>query len=218
VASARSSGSGIWAVGFAGAALMNLLSVAGLADSIVEWRCFLQIDQIIATYQALKAFLFALLPIRFPDWLKDYAVVTASFSVMLNLYGRLAEKKSVARILADTEGLEGVAFRVFLYTIPWLVLLWFAFRHMMWRTHFEKLKRLIGADPALGSELDSQRQVQNEKARILSRTVIGYPIICLALLFTFSDFAYTLFDTSQIGGITFRQECRASGDIIRMGD
>ena len=213
---ARSGSSFVWMAGFAGAAVLNLLSMAGLADSIVEWRCFLQLDQIIATYQALKAYLFSFLPIAVPHWVKDYVVITASFSVMLNLYGHLAEKKSVPKILADTHGVEGFAFRVFLYAFPWIVLLLIAVHHVMWRTHFEKVKRLVGANPELGAELDSQRVAQNEKARILSRTVIGYPVVCLALLFLFSDFAYTLFHTSQIGGITFRQECSANGEIIRV--
>jgi hypothetical protein len=216
---ARAQSSGVfWAVGFFGAAAMNLLSVAGLADSIVEWRCFLQLDQIIATYQAIKSYIFSFVPFAVPEWLKNYAVITASFSIMLNLYGHLAEKKSIPRILADTEGLEGFAFRVLLYTIPWIVLGWFAVRHVVWLTQFEKLKRLLGVDPELGRKLDSERRVQNEKARILSRTVIGYPIVCLALLFIFSDFAYTLFDTSQIAGVRFRQHCPSSGEIIRISD
>jgi hypothetical protein len=128
----------------------------------------------------------------------------------------LAEKKSVPKILADAEGIEGFAFRILLYAFPWIVLLWFAVHHAMWRTQFERVKRLLGADPTLGARLDSQRQAQDEKARILSRTMIGYPLVCLAILFLVSDFAYTLFDVSEIAGVTFRQECSATGEIIRI--
>lgn len=70
--------------GFTGAALINLLSLAGLANSFVEWRCFLQLDHIIATYQAAKAFLFGFFPFHIPGWVKDYAIVTASFSASLS--------------------------------------------------------------------------------------------------------------------------------------
>lgn len=212
---ARSKSLGL-AAGFIGAGVLNLLSLAGLADSIVEWRCFLQLDSLVAVYQAFKAYLFGLLPFHVPEPLRDYAIVTASFSVMLGFYGYLTEKKSVPAILAETEGLETAVFAVVLYVVPWVVLLWFVLRHVLWELNANRIEAWVKDDPEATSALKDQRARETRKARVLWGTVVGYPIACLALLFVFSDFAYTLFETSEIAGVSFRQECAATGEIIRI--
>lgn len=196
--------------------MLNLLSLAGLADSIVEWRCFLQLDQLIATYQAAKAWLFSLLPFHVPYWLKDYAVITASFSLMLNLYAQLAERKSIRRILEDRDGLQKAQFWLVFFTVPWIVVIWFAVRQVLWRGAHQRVTRILSADDTQQAALEAAKHNEDEKARILSRTLIGYPLVCVALLFLFSDFAYTLSGRGEIAGIQFRRQCDAGGELLRV--
>lgn len=207
MARGRSSGAFYWTAGFTGAALLNLLSLAGIADSVVEWRCFLQIDEIVATYQALKAFVFGLLPFRVPEWLRDYTIITGSFSLMLGFYGYLTEKRPVHVILAESEGIQHPGFAVILYLLPWIVLLWLMIRHVAWRMHWHHIRDWIKHDPEATAAFNEQSEREARKARVLVRTILGYPFACLALLFVFSDFAYTLLDTSRIAGISFREKC-----------
>jgi len=202
--------------GFAAAAALNLLSLAGLADSVVEWGCFLQIDGIIANYQLLKTLMFGLLPFSVSDWLKDYLIITASFSIMLNIYARLAERKPIGQILAD-DGANGIIFEAALFMVPWVVLVWLALRQILWRAQFERVRHILSADDTYRKQLEVAKNREDEKARLLTCTVIAYPLACLALLFVFSDFAYTLTGRSEIAGVSFREECNAGGEIIRFG-
>jgi hypothetical protein len=212
---APSRASFFWVAGFTGAALLNLLSLAGLADSVVKWRCFLDVNEIVATYQAVKAFLFGFLPWHLPGWLKDYVIITASFSLMLNLYAWLAERKSIRKILVDADGFRGVLLEIALFVIPWILLIWFGIRQVLWRRQFARVRNILDVDNSAHRKLEAAKDREDEKARLLTRIVVGYPLACVAALFVFSDFAYTLTGRSQIGGISFRQSCDARGQALR---
>lgn len=212
---ARGRSSFVWLAGFAGASLLNLLSLAGLADSVVEWRCFLALDQVIASYLALKALIFQFVPIRLPEVLKDYLIVTASFSVMLEVYSRLAEKKSISRMLR-TNDRHRVFFTIALFVVPWLVLIGLAVMQVRWRMSYRRARNIMAADSSEQKRMDALKAREDEKAKILVLTVVGYPLACLALLFVFSDFAYTLTGQTEIAGVAFARECPASGDVIRI--
>lgn len=212
---ARGRSSFFWLAGFAGASLLNLLSLAGLADSIVEWQCFLALDQVIASYLALKAFVFQFVPIRLPEALKDYLIVTASFSVMLEVYSRIAEKKSISRMLRSNDR-HRIFFTVTLFVVPWLVLIGLAVMQIRWRISFEKARNILAADSVEQKRVAALKAREDEKAKILILTVVGYPLACLALLFVFSDFAYTLTGRAEIAGVEFVRECPTNGDVIRI--
>ncbi|MFN3463346.1 MAG: hypothetical protein ACK4X1_04645 [Terricaulis sp.] len=212
---ARGRSSFVWLAGFAGASLLNLLSLAGLADSVVEWRCFLNIEQLVASYLAFKAFVFQLVPIRVPEVLKDYLIITASFSVMLEVYSRLAEKKSISRMLR-TNDRHRVFFTIALFVVPWLVLVGLAVLQVRWRMSYKRARNILSADSSEQRRLEALKVREDEKAKILSLTVAGYPLACVALLFVFSDFAYTLTGQGEIAGVAFAYECPANGDVIRI--
>lgn len=212
---ARGRSSFVWLAGFAGASLLNLLSLAGLADSVVEWRCFLDLDQVVASYLAFKAFVFQLVPIRIPESLKDYLIITASFSVMLEVYSRLAEKKSISRMLR-TNDRHRAFFSIALFVVPWLVLVGLAVMQVRWRMSYKRASNILSADSSEQRRLEALKVREDEKAKILTLTVVGYPLACIALLFVFSDFAYTLTGQSEIAGVAFGQECPARGDVIRI--
>ncbi len=198
-----------WIAGFVAASGLNLLSVSGIADAVVDWRCFLDLDKIVATYQQLRALLFAWVPFSVPHFLQHYLLLTGSFGVMLNGYSLVTSGIPYSVSAGLRTKRSSILFTIAFYLIPWVFLLWTA--HVL-GVQRRGLDGYAGIDEneAIAAKLESLRQRVASNSKTFLAIVIIYPVACLGFLFLFSDMAYKVFGTKEIGGVAFTEECEAS--------
>ncbi len=195
-----------WLAGFVAAGGLNLLSLSGIADAVVDWRCFLNIATIVATYEQLRAWLFGLLPLTIPDALQHYVLLTSTFGAMLNGYSLATTGAPYSISYAPKSQPFAQIFFVLFYLIPWIFLIWSGtkiFRQALLAAKYKGLAEFEELDDAYR---ETTRRLSIERRTYIA-VVILYPAFCLALLFLFSDFAYKVFDANEIAGIPFEQNC-----------
>jgi hypothetical protein len=195
-----------WIAGFVAASGLNLLSVSGIADAVVQWRCFLDMDSIVATYHQLRGLLFSWLPFHIPNFLQHYTLLTGSFGIMLNGYSLVTTGTPYSIGYGPKTKPAKYLFAVLFYIVPWIFLIWTAY---VLHEQSKLLSRYLGIDEneEMGAVFQKQAQRVSADRRTYLVTVILYPLACLSFLFLFSDFAYKVFKTSEIAGIPFVRSC-----------
>ncbi len=195
-----------WIAGFVAASALNLLSVSGIADAIVDWRCFLNFDVVVATYQQLRTVVFSWLPFGIPAGVQHYLLLTGSFGVMLNGYSLVTSGAPYSVSTALQTRKSSLLFQAAFYIVPWVFLAWTAYVLHIQRTG---LDGYIGIDEneEIAARLQDHRKSVASNRRTFFVIVLMYPIACLGFLFLFSDLAYKVFQAEEIGGVAFREEC-----------
>ncbi len=200
-----------WIAGLAAASGLNLLSISGIADAVVEWRCFLDLRTLVATYQNLRHVIFGFLPFHMPDFIQHYLIVIGSFGVMLNGYSMLTSGKPYSIGFGPKSKPAIYWFRILFYLFPYVFLVWTAFDLQERSRTINRLKPTAGdADVDVVEVYDRLKGELNKDRNTYLAIVIMYPVFCLAFLFLFSDVGYKVFGLSEIGGVRFPSTCTAS--------
>ncbi|MEQ1608675.1 MAG: hypothetical protein ABL956_06875 [Hyphomonadaceae bacterium] len=197
-----------WIAGFLAASGLNFLSLSGLADSIVNWRCFLNIDVIVSTYHAFRHWIFGLVPFSVPESLQHYLIVTTSFGAMLNGYSLATNGTPYSIGYGPKRPPQSYLFLILFYLIPWIFLLWTGATLVQRSALIKRFESLQDIEE-LGEEYKRSMRKLSRDRRTYFAIVVLYPLVCLAALFTFSDFAYKVFDAKEIAGVPFQRSCHA---------
>lgn len=196
-----------WIAGFAAASGLNFLSLSGIADAVVDWRCFLNIDVIVSTYQQLRRWLFDTVPISVPEFLQHYFLITASFGAMLNGYSLVATGTPYSIGYGLKNPPWSYVFATLFYAVPWVFLIWTAWTLVQRSTIIRQYGTLEEIEELEKDYRDSAQKLSRDR-RTYVTVVVLYPMVCLAALFMFSDFAYKVFGAQEIGGIPFERSCQ----------
>ena len=195
-----------WIASLAAASGLNLLSISGIADAVVEWRCFLDLRSLVGTYQHFRHLIFGFIPFHMPEWAQHYLIVIGSFGVMLNGYSMLTSGKPYSIGFGPKSKPAVYWFRILFYLFPYAFLVWTAFDLL------ERSKTLRQLKPTSGSAqivevYDKMRGELTRDRNTYLAIVIMYPIFCLAFLFLFSDLGYKVFGFTEIAGVGFPSKC-----------
>lgn len=198
-----------WIAGLTAASGLNLLSISGIADAVVEWRCFLDLRSLVATYQHFRHLIFGFVPFHMPEWTQHYLIVIGSFGVMLNGYSMLTSGKPYSIGFGPKSKPAVYWFRILFYLFPYVFLVWTAFDLVERSRTINRLKPTQG-DAQVIEVYDKLRGELNRDRNTYLAIVVMYPVFCLAFLFLFSDLGYKVFGLSEVAGVAFPSTCATS--------
>lgn len=193
--------------------VMSLLGLSGLAEGVVEWRCFIQEAGIFRTYLAFRDALIGLAPFRVPTALFDYLVIHSSFLATNRVISITTDRRWKAISAGrpeqpKSEGARPKWYRTInlLFAPVIFVLTLVIFRLMIRRIGDGRPLETAGPSLAFSERVQLHRDLREIEITVYWSIVL-YLAFVVGFLFLATDVLYTIFGVAEIGGVPFNHVC-----------